>query len=239
MRIRICSCLLALLLSVSAHAAVPDVGVRDGRAVAMLDGKAIALSEEEFPLQPVRNAALRFMTVGEDQAKKNLPVGLYLFDAKGALTAFLDNPAAEFCSAVSLSPDGKRLAMDSGTFLIRSWNFYAYPEMKPLPNGSVSYLSGEDAVDLIWADNDNVLFTAPTETARQCEYDPCEAHSVVRHTLSTGKSATLLAATDLCNYTLRSFADGKVTADKLCLPNLDAWKSYPENAPVEQITVAP
>ena len=157
----------------------------------LLNGKAVALSEEEFPLQPVRNAALRFMTVGEDQAKKNLPVGLSPFDAEGALTAFLDNPAAEFCSAVSLSPNGKRLAMDSGTVLIRSWNFYTYPEMTPLPNGSASYLSGDDAVDLIWTDNDNVLFTAPTETARQCEYAPCEAHSVVRHTLSTGKSATL------------------------------------------------
>ncbi len=36
----------------------------------LLNGKAVALSEEEFPLQPVRNAALRFMTVGKDHAKE-------------------------------------------------------------------------------------------------------------------------------------------------------------------------
>lgn len=47
-----------------------------------------------------------------------------------------------------------------------------------------------------------------------------------------------MAATDLCNCTLHSFADGKVTADKLYLPNLDEWKNYPENAPTERITVA-
>lgn len=231
--------LLSLLLWTPVYAAMPQISAQGDQAVAVLGGKPVPLSTEDFPLQPSSNGGLRFMTVDGEQAKDGLPQGLYLFNAKGALSAFLPDPDAEFCSTVSLSPDGKRLAVDFGSALIRTWKFYSYPDMRPLSGEGISYMSGDIpfASQLTWVDSDKVLFSAPKETARQCEYDPCEAVSVMLHAIATNKTVPVLEATDLCNYTLVGFVDGKVTADKTCLPSVDAWKVYPENPPREKVTV--
>jgi len=220
----------------------------DNRLVLENEGKAMPLSVEDFPVDAVKDAAgkplpgLRYCGIGVDSGKAHgIAPGLYLFDAHGRNVAFGSTDAAEFCSEVRLSPGKTVLAMDSGTWLVRSWFFFSYPDMKPI--GEVGYYQAEGKPALLWEVDAGVYFSSRETMGhkRTCNYDPCEPISVRAYSFKTGKDKTVLAGTDLCDFTLTGFSPerGVVEADKLCLPAVKAWKEYQylQNAPVEHITV--
>lgn len=225
----------------------PKVRLRDGKNIVVtVRGAATVLPQDVFPVMPVLNAAgvpstkLFFCGVGaENGSPYGMAPGLYLFDARGAMAGFIPSDAAEFCAEVRLSPGGSILAMDSGSFLVRDWYFYTYPGLKAL--GSVEYFQAEEKPGLIWNGDVGVLFSS-MDTAghnRQCDYDPCGPVSVRAYFFKTRTTKILLPGTDLCDYTLAHFSpgDGVVAAEKLCLPSVDAWKNFPEHAPVESTSV--
>ena len=226
--------LLLFLFALPALAAAPEVSLKDDKLFLVKSGKATEL--EAFA---VANSNLRYVAAGEDDAKAaGLAAGLYLFAADGKAAGFIPSDAAEFCSEVALSPNGKVLAMDSGTYLIRDMHFFSYPGLTPLKGSPVEYFQLEDKPALLWLGEAEVLVTRmESESDRVCDYDPCGPTSVVRHNLSDGSATAVLEGTPLCDFTFVSLQGSTLTASKLCLQNLEAWKVYPENAARESVTV--
>lgn len=220
--------------------------LQDNRLILEKGGKATPLSADEVPVETAKNASgqplsgLRYCCIGVDIGKaRGIVPGLYLFDARGKKVAFAPTEAAEFCAEVRLSPGKTILAMDSGASLIRSWFFFTFPDMKPL--GEVVSYQAEGKPSLLWEGDDGVVFSSMETEGhkRACGYDPCGPVSVRAYFFATRKAVTLLTGTDLCDFTLTGFSptQGTVAANKRCLPSAAAWKTYPENAPVERITV--
>lgn len=243
---KIAAMLVVCLLACTVPAlATPGLRLQDNRLVLENNGKTTPLPEETFPVESVKDAAgkplpgLRYCGIGADGGKAHgLAPGLYLFDAQGKKVAFAPTEAAEFCSEVRLSPGKTVLAMDSGGSLIRDWCFFAYPDMKPL--GEVSYYQAENKPALLWEGDDGVLFSSMETEAhkRTCGYDPCGPVSVRAYSFKSHKATTVLAGTDLCDFTLTGYSPerGTVEADKRCLPSAKAWEEYPQNVPVEHVT---
>ena len=232
--------LLALLLlcfSASfALAASGHVSVKNGQVFVERDGKTTPVSKDTMTPDAVGNSTLLYVTVGEEDAKPlGLKGGLYIFDAEGKAAGFAPSEAAEFCGQVSMAPGGTVLAMDSGTWLIRSWSFFSYPDMKPM--GEVEYYQVDEITPIFWKGDTEALFTTmETETERACDYDPCGPTSIKRHDLASGKTSIILAGTTLCDYVMFSLDGDTITAGKRCLPNAEAWKNFP-GAPTEKMTV--
>lgn len=236
-------CLLPLLccMALSAKAEAPKVFLDRGagnQVVVELGGKEKRLPKDNFEAKAVAHSKLLFVSTDEE-AKEGfgLEPGLYIFDEAGKLVASVASDAASMCDTVELSPGGSILAMDSGGSLNRDWFFFSYPSMKPLEHESTSYYMVEGKPAVIWLDDQSVLLnTMEMETKRACEYDPCGPTSVVRYDLKTAKVTPIFPGTDLCDYSLTSFAGGTVTADKLCLKKVKDWKTFPENAPKTPVT---
>jgi hypothetical protein len=238
---------LSLTVFAASAQASPLLRLQDNQLVIEVNAKATPLSTHEFPVNAVKDAegnplpGLRSCEVGVNGGKTiGVAPGLYIFDANGVQTAFAPTEAAEFCSETRLSPGKKVLAMDSGTWCIRDWLFFSYPDMKPL--GMVSYYQNDNNPALLWKGDEGVFFSSledgPDKRKRVCDYDPCGPISTRYHSFKSGEAKTLLAGTDLCDYTLTGFSPepGEIEADKRCLPSIEAWKEFPQNAPVEHIT---
>ena len=232
--------LLAMLLlcfsTPFALAASGQVSVKNDQVFVEKDGKVTPVSKDTMTPGAVGNSKLLYATVSEEDAKPfGLKGGLYIFDADGKAAGFAPSEAAEFCSQVSMAPGGTVLAMDSGTWLIRSWLFFSYPDMKPM--GEVEYYQVGDIAPIFWKSDNEVLFnTMETETERACDYDPCGPTSIKRYDLASGKTSIILEGTTLCDYAMFSLDGDTITAGKRCLPNAAAWKSSP-GTPTEKMTV--
>ena len=234
---------LALYVAAASPAFAADSGTRlhlKGNQVSLESGgKSTPLPQEVFSAQPVEGATMFFLGVGEDDGKENgVTAGLYIFDDKGGLVAFAPTDAAELCDAVTFSPDGKILAMDSGGDLLRNWYFFSFPDMEPM--GSTEYYQPEGTPGLLWNGNKGVLISGieTEEHGRACGYDPCGPVSVEYYAFGDEKSTRLLSGTDLCDYALKDFKaeGGIVTARELCLRSPKAWEEFPENAPTKDVT---
>lgn len=236
-----------LLCGTSIHAA-PTLSLRNGNIVLTAHGASTVLPSNAFPVMQVEDAAgvptnkLSFCGVGKGSGRPyGITPGLYLFGDQGALAGFIPTDAAEFCCEVRLSPGGVVLAMDSGTWLVRTWYFYTYPGLKGL--GSVEYFQAEEKPGLLWNGDSGVLFSGMTPGShhRQCDYDPCGPVSVNAYSFKHRSVSTLLQGTDLCDFTLAGSVpgSGEFSAEQLCLPSAAAWKAFPQNASVDPVTVNP
>jgi hypothetical protein len=204
-------------------------------------GKSTALNQEMFPAQPIEDTNMRFLGVGQNDAKEQgIAPGLYLFEGDGKSVAFAATDAAEYCADVKFSPGKTVLAMDAGMSLVRDWLFFSYPAMKPI--GDTVYYQTPDNPTLIWLGEEGVLVsTMDVDTHnRSCGYDPCGPVSVKQYDLETRKSTALMPGTDLCDYTLTGLdemAGGLVTATELCLPSVKDWEVFPEGKPVKNVSL--
>ena len=222
--------LLCLAMAVQAVAATGSNSLMLDKGVISLlrEGKTVSLPEPFSTPSQVTGADLQFVGFGENDAGiRGIKAGLYLFKGRGAPVAFLPGPDAEFCAAVQLSPDGKVLAVDSGTWLVRDWAFFSWPNLRPM--GSVAYYDQDSSPPLVWTPG-GVLFTSITgNSGRTCDYDPCGPTSVVYLNFAAGKKHILLAGTDLCNYTARGLQSDGITASvlELCLPSVSDWATPP------------
>ncbi|MDL2271511.1 hypothetical protein LJC23_00575 [Desulfovibrio sp. OttesenSCG-928-I05] len=233
--------LLALLLLFPATFAIaaPDFSLKDGTVTVRAEGKAVTISEEDFMVTPVENSDLRYGGAGEDAAAElGIPMGLYLFDASGRGVGYVETEEIEFSYTAQLSPGGTVLALDSGTWLVRSWSFFSYPDLKPLGE-PISYYDSENRPSLLWNGDNVVYFSSMSmdESERTCEYDPCGEVSVSRYDLAAGELSTVMEGTPLCDYTLAGLADGQLSIEKLCLPALEDWKTAPEGKPFDTVRV--
>ena len=228
-------CLLILFLTAGPAQAEELIMIRQG-------GKRVSVSAAQLDLRAVENSELSYAALSLEQGELlGLRAGLYIFDAAGGLTAFAPSPDAEFCGGVSLSPGGDLLAMDSGTYVERNWDFYTYPAMRHL--GGTGYLAVEGKPPLLWHSRGRVLLTVIREDSnRICDYSPCGPTSVVMYDLFRGKGYTVMSGTDLCDYRLDFLLDGKLAADKICQPALLDWNKPPAEAPdgpaIQKISVA-
>ncbi|MDR1125099.1 MAG: hypothetical protein LBM64_03430 [Deltaproteobacteria bacterium] len=237
MRYPACLFLLALFMAINpaptqsrAQTAEEQITIRQG-------GKRVSVSAGQLGLGAVENSELRYAALSLEQGELlGLKAGLYLFDAAGLFIAFAPTAAAEFCGAVSLSPDGNLLAMDSGTQAERYWDFYTYPDMRHV--SGASYLAEAGKPPLLWHSRGRALLTTVREDAgRFCDYAPCGPTSVILYDVFRGKGYTLMNGTDLCDYRMDFLLDNKLAADKICLPTLQDWNKQPENPPAQKITV--
>lgn len=231
------------------------LGARDGAAGATLkdgelsytaNGKTETFTSDEVAAQNVRGSEMNFVTLDEEAAARiGKKPTLLIFDASGQLaaeTSSIPNVEIEQISALFLSPGGKTLAVDSGTWVVRAWDFVSYPALASKGRG-IGYLSPDEGMaDMLWVDDDHILTTTIDEkSGRPCgDYDPCGKRSVVLYQVSSGKTTPVLAGTDLCDYNLASFADNQVTAEKACGKKVADWKtdtSIQKNVKRERISV--
>lgn len=233
---------LGLAISLEAAQAAPELGIRDGEVVLKNKGRTKALPADDFIVQAAKiadgseddPAGPFYVGIGADAGKpQGLAAGLYLFDAEGRQVAFVADEEADMTGEVRRSPYGRVLAVDKGNSFERSWSFYAWPDMRPL--AETAYLvPDQDAPALLWDDDDGALFTIikSADQSRQCDYESCGLKSVAYLSFTDGKSRTVMAGSDLCDYQLTGWSSSRRTAEveKLCLPSVKAWRSIPEDA---------
>jgi hypothetical protein len=234
--------MVCLGASFSQAASLPPVSLKGDVVHVQVKGKDVALSADDYPAMPIEGKEMHYLGIGEDQAKPyGLAAGLYVFNADGSLAAFTPNDAAEMCSDVRFSPNGKILAMDAGSSPARDWFFYSYPDMKPM--GNIGWIMVPDKPWLTWVGDRGVLVSyadLDDVLGRECGYDPCGPVSVNYFDFGSGKLSTLLKGTGLCDYSVSGLAEDGKTAqvDALCVKSLGDWKEYPgDDVPRKQTTV--
>lgn len=229
-----CLVIFMLLLMLGLPSALSaQVTLKNGQLLYKVGGAEKSLDLGEGALMKVAGSDLVFAYVDEAEAlnaAKRKP-GLLFFDKSGRLVGAyegIDGFDPTMCSAASLSPGGKTLALDNGTWLVRVWTFLNYPALTQASQTEepfLSYLSNPEGQDLTWIDDDTVVVTDLSEApvSRPCPSDPCEPLDVVVHQVRTGHSRALAKGTELCNYTFRSLEGRTLTADKTCTKELDDW----------------
>ena len=231
---------VAAIFPASAQAAAPQLSIQNNQVIAAQDGKRIPIPENIMMPSPVENSDLRFATVDPDDGKAfGLAGGLYLFTSAGEAKSFVPVDNLEACATVIMSPGGTVLAVDSGTYVVRNWFFFSYPDLKPMSAADLTYYQADEKPPLLWKGDGEVFFTSVDEegTKRVCDYDPCGPTSVMRKNLTNGKATPVLPGNDLCNYELISFSGNTLTAEKLCLPDIKAWKKDTTGLPRTTVTV--
>ena len=192
-------------------------------------------------LVKVSGSDLSFLALTDPSLLKDLKKdpGLYFFDRSGRLVAeYIGNDRfdPEMCYAASLSPDGKIIALDNGTWLVRAWVFFDFPGFKPIgptDESYINYLSDNEKADknLTWVDGHTVIVTdiSTTLVSRPCQADICEPLDVVIHDLANWKSQALAKGDELCDYTFDSLQNQTVLVNKTCVQKLEDWENV-ENA---------
>lgn len=231
---------LACPLSASAQA---KLTLKDGNISYEQGGaQKVLMKVEAGGETKVQNSNLVFVLVEDAaalQAAGYHAPGLFFFDKGVALTAYFpgtDSFDLAMCAAASLSPNGKVIALDNGTWLVRIWAFFNYPDFTPLiteDDPFISYLTqagwlegGRTDKDLAWVGSDAVIITDISEApvGRPCDSDPCEPTDVVVHYLSAWRSQALAKGSELCDYRFNSLSGDTVTVDKVCVKTLDDWQ---------------
>ena len=222
--------LAAAFILAGTQAGLAAATLQNGEMTYESGGKKTVFTGDDAAVQKIKGSDLVFLTLDEDPAKRiGKKPTLFVFDASGALaaeTSAIPDVDIEQISALSLSPKGGVLAVDNGTWVVRSWSFVSYPALTPAGK-PVAYLTDEDLQDLVWVNDDAVLVTVINENSgRKCaDYDPCGPRSVVLHRISTGKTTPVLAGTDVCDYGLTGFDGKSVTAIKTCGKTAKDWAS--------------
>ncbi len=217
------------------------VELREGVFVITRQGQSYTLSRDMFPPLSVRGAALSYLAIGHEEAMKyGLHGGVYIFEmVGGAPLAFAATEMAEYCSGVFLSPDKKILAMDAGTYFIRELLFFSYPNARYL--GKTTYYSDGIGYPLfLWIDESKgILVSQLSEDSkgRQCDYDPCGPISVVHYSFADKKETKVQEGSALCDYRLDRVKGHMVELVSVCLPNVEAWRMYQTDPPVQSVTV--
>lgn len=192
----------------------------------LVAGKAVM----DMPLGPLRYSALVYATLNGEQAAKAGLKGptLLLFTGEGALAKEIPFAGAESCSAVSLSPGGTVLAIDSGHSASRTWTFFDYAGLERLGE-PLAYTRESQSGDreLLWANENTALVPVrelPENRGRECgEGGVCGRLSVFLRHIRTGKTAPVLRGTPECDYRPLGIKDGKILADKLCESSPKGW----------------
>lgn len=226
--------ILMLILMLGLPSALSaQVTLKNGQLRYKAGGAEKSFTPGEGALVPVAGSDLVFAYVDDEEllkAAKRKP-GLLFFDKSGQLKGAYEGIEGfdpTMCAAASLSPGGKTLALDNGTWLVRIWTFLDFPALTQASEAEepfLSYLSIPEGRDLTWVDDDTVVVTDISEApvARPCPTDPCEPLDVVIHRVRSGDSQALAKGTELCNYTFRSLEGQTVTVDKTCTKELDDW----------------
>ncbi|MDR1045065.1 MAG: hypothetical protein LBP33_08110 [Candidatus Adiutrix sp.] len=223
-----------ILLLLCPSLALAQLSLKNGRLEYKAGGALHSVEPENGAAVKVRNSELLFVSINDPeilQAVKKGP-GLFFFDESGALKAHYagrEDFDPEMCAAASLSPNGKVIALDNGTWLVRVWTFLNYPGMEPVnpavEEPFISYLSGEDGQDLIWVDDNTVAVTDISEApvSRPCPADPCEPFDVVIHALRPWNSSALAKGSELCNYRLKAVEGRNAVVEKVCAKEIEDW----------------
>lgn len=231
------SLLLLCLCLVSGSALADELAVKNG-AVVIIDssGAEIALPGDSIEALKVDNSDLTFIALDENRSATLTEFGikpsLYFFDASGKMIAQFAYADTDMCFAASLSPGKNVIALDSGTWLIRNWQFFSFPDFAPYGTEGVSYYSAGDGPDLIWIDDNQVLYNSFVDMyeERKCGYDPCGATSVSLYELSSASGLPIREGTSLCNYRLEGFKGDIIYSIEYCREKAEDW-SAPESEP--------
>lgn len=233
MKILLINAAFICILAISGPARA-EVRLADGLLVFQQSGQEKNLPLEEGAVTKIANSDHVFVYVSDPETLKaagQSNPALFFFDKKGQMTgayAGNDNFDPELCASASMSPGGKIIALDNGTWLLRIWIFLNFPDLTPATEAEDAYLSYFDSDEfpsLSWVNDDTVLVTDVSEApvARPCPADPCEPLDVVVHYIREWNSVALAKGTELCNYSLTSLSKRTATVVKTCTKNIDDW----------------
>ncbi len=230
--------LLTALTLVGPATALAQMALKGNQLSYKAGAERKTLRLEEGAVTKVQGSKLVFVLVADPEALAAADAGspgLFFFDQNGALTARfaggeLFDP--EMCAAASLSPDGRTIALDNGTWVVRAWTFYRFPDFTPLGPADgpfLTYLTLEETggQDLTWVDDQTVVVTDlnATQISRPCPADPCEPLDVVLHRLDSWESTALAKGDELCDYRFKSLSGRTVTVEKTCVKKLEDWEN--------------
>ena len=228
MRISRMALLVAVFVLMGAMPSSASFTLKGGQLLYEQGGKQVVFKSDSVFVERVQGADMRFLILGEEEAKRiGKKTSLLIFDAAGALVKEIDSLGdidVEQISVLFFSPGKSVLAVDSGTWLVRNWDFVSYPDLRPL--GRLTYVSnGEEGhTNLAWVDDGRVLSTVLDEEGRKhADYDPGGIASVVLFDIKSGKQVPVFAGTVLCDYELSAFDGATVTAIKSCGQKPEDW----------------
>lgn len=228
--LRLAVILSALLIAGVAVAA--DFSVKDSNL--LLGDKVI----EEANIEKVIGSDLIFTTVtGEAAQKSKIKDSVLIFDAVGKKVAEFPFAEAELLTTMFLSPEKNIVALGLAPDMQGVFKFYSYPDFKPLGK-QLDYLGWENAPDLVWVNNNTILFHRPDDMTdeRKCEYDPCVAPSVMLYNLNNGTEKMLFESSGKCNFAIKELQGKTLSVVKTCLAKPLDWKNIPEEVPSETLT---
>ncbi len=237
--------LLALCLClISGSALAAELAVKDGDAVIIDDaGVEHAVPGDPIGASAVDNSDMTFIALTEDDSARLTEFGIkpaiYFFNAEGRKVAQFAAEYTDICFAASLSPGKNVIALDSGTWVMRTWQFYSFPDFKPMGGEGVSYFSSGEGVDLIWIDDNQVLYNslADMHEERKCGYDPCGATSVSIFELSSASIIPIREGTALCDYRLVSLENGAtINSMEYCREKAEDWSEATEDPTGKPVT---
>lgn len=236
------------ILALAAPASLPaQVTLKNGALGFKAEGKPQSLELPEGAVVPVRGSKLVFTAVNDPAALKAVGANgpaLFFFDQGGALTGRYegrDGFDPEMCTAASLSPGGKVIALDNGTWVVRIWMFLNFPKLTEInpavEDPFLSYLAAEEGKDLAWVDDDTVIITDISEApvSRPCPADPCEPLDVVVHRIRDWNSVALAKGSELCDYSFQGVNGRTVTVNKTCTKKIEDWGN-PDQTELRTVT---
>ncbi len=210
-----------------------------------VDGKTVTIQETNVVLKADgtpsgAKSAVVYYDEDENGEPATGPVepGVYFFDGKNTYLGFVPGEDAAFVGVGYLSPDEKRIALDSGTSAgMRSLTVYSWPTLQPIGASGVGYLGetiawGENALYTTWETYalDFLPFAEPrtleTEPKRPCPSEVCGPRAVFRTDLTSGVATLVARGTQLCDMEVAGTEGDNLVIHKICVEKLAGW-DYP------------
>ena len=213
-------CVAVTLMCSHVVAKCAEFTVKEKQVFFAHEGKNILLHKAQ--VDPVHNSDMTIVTIvdGWKEGEVPVPAGAYIFDKAGTQIKSMANKdyddftPSEVAEA-SLSPDGKTLALDNGTSIIRAWYFLDYASLKVLGVVGMAVYGG-----VTWVDNQRVLVNYLTGTSYRrspCGAESCEeVQNVGLVNTTTSQCELLFPDEPLCDVRLERYADGVVYAVQGC-----------------------
>lgn len=176
----------------------------------------------------------RYVVIDRQASKKiGIEPSLLIFSAKGEFVQRFAYSQADSCRELSLSPDGKVLAIGLGEGAVRTFEFRSYPFFALLEE--VPYFARREARSLYWAGDHNAVYTSVRNSElRSCESAPCGILSVRLLDPLKAESKVLAAGSEQCDYTPDALEGAKLAINGVCLASPEDWAKTDTSRPVKK-----
>ncbi|MDL2316191.1 hypothetical protein LJC59_03830 [Desulfovibrio sp. OttesenSCG-928-A18] len=191
-------------------------------------GESLIFEDDEVGSFAIRYAPGRYVTLDKQRAARaGLEPCIVLFNAKSEYMGHFPFAEAASCRDLTLSPDGRVLAVDAGSEAVRRWYFFSYPFFIPLGEAHHAPGQGSEAespAPFFWTgDHAAVIAIFQDRPERECGSEPCGSTSVLMYDALRGQSTIFAQGTELCDSTPVTVEAGKLHIQSQCVARVKDW----------------